>query len=135
MKKYLILLAVIASLALSSCGSSGPTTQIDVVLTDFQFTPNTFTVPAGEEITLNVVNTGAVVHNFVIMKLGETAGATFEADDDVNVYWQQVDIQPGGDTSTTFTAPTEPGEYEIVCRTEGHIASGMVGTLIVVAGE
>ena len=135
MKKILRMLALIASLAMSSCGGSGPTTRIDVVLLDFQFTPNTFKVPAGEEITLNVENTGAVVHNFVIMKLGETAGATFEADDDVNVFWQQVDIQPGGDTTTTFIAPTEPGEYEIVCRTEGHIASGMVGTLIVVAGE
>ena len=135
MKKTLIALMLITSLYLTACGTAGPTTEINVTLTDFQFAPNTFTVPAGTVITLNVVNTGAVVHNFVIMKSGKTAGASFEEEDDVNVYWQQVDIQPGGDTTTTFPAPTEPGEYEIVCRTQGHIASGMIGKLIVVPGE
>ena len=135
MKRTLIIMAVLLSLMLVSCGGAGPSTTINVTLTDFQFAPNQFTVPAGQEITLNVVNTGAVVHNFVIMKLGTTAGDAFDDDDEANVYWEEVDIQPGGDISTTFTAPTEPGEYQVVCRTEGHIASGMVGKLIVVAGE
>jgi len=134
MNRIPIILSVLLSLAVASCGGGGPTTTINVTMTDFQFAPNQFTVPAGQEITLNVVNTGAVVHNFVIIKLGSTAGATFEDDDDANVYWQERDIQPGGDISVTFIAPTEPGEYEVVCRTEGHIASGMVGKLIVVAG-
>ena len=136
MKRIIIVfMAVLLSLVLTSCGGGGPTTTINVTMTDFQFTPNQFTVPAGQEITLNVTNTGAVVHNFIIMKLGTTAGPTYEDDDDANVYWEERDIQPGGDFSVTFTAPTEPGEYEVVCRTEGHIASGMVGILIVVAGE
>jgi len=135
MKKIMLVLVFILSMALVSCGEQGSTTEINVTMTDFQFTPNQFTVPAGREITLNVVNTGAVVHNFVIMILGTTAGDAFDDDDDVNIFWQEVDIQPGGDFNVTFTAPTEPGEYQIVCRTEGHIASGMVGRLVVVAGE
>ena len=136
MKRIIIVfMAVLLSLVPTSCGGGGPTTTINVTMTDFQFTPNQFTVPASQEITLNVTNTGAVVHNFIIMKLGTTAGATYEDDDDANVYWGERDIQPGGDFSVTFTAPTEPGEYEVVCRTEGHIASGMVGKLIVVVGE
>ena len=136
MKRIIIVfMAVLLSLVLTSCGGGGPTTTINVTMTDFQFTPNQFTVPAGQEITLNVTNTGAVVHNFIIMKLGATAGATYEDDDDANVYWEERDIQPGGDFSVTFTAPTEPGEYEVVCRTEGHIASGMIAKLTVVAAE
>lgn len=135
MKKILIVFAVAAILVVSSCGGSGSSTKINVVLTDFQFTPNTFTVPAGEEIAVNATSNGAVVHNFVIMKLGTTAGAAFEDDDIANIYWELTDITPNGEASGTFTAPSEPGEYEIVCRTEGHIASGMVGTLIVVAAE
>ena len=135
MKSTLAFMAVILCLVLTSCGGGGPTTKLNVTLTDFQFTPNQYTVPAGQEITLNLVNTGAVVHNFIIMKLGTTAGDAYDEEDDVNVYWQEVDIQPGGDISTTFTAPTEPGEYQVVCRTEGHIASGMVGKLIVVKEE
>ncbi|HEX9838514.1 MAG TPA: cupredoxin domain-containing protein [Anaerolineales bacterium] len=136
MKRIIIVfMAVLLGLVLTSCGGGGPTTTINVTMTDFQFTPNQFTVPAGQEITLNVTNTGAVVHNFIIMKLGTTAGATYEDDDDANVYWEERDIQPGGDFSVTFTAPTEPGEYEVVCRTEGHIASGMIAKLTVVAAE
>ena len=135
MKKSLCLLIVLLTLIIASCGAAGPTTTLNVTMTDFQFTPNQFTVPAGQEITLNVENTGAVVHNFIIMKLGTTAGATYEEDDDANIYWQERDIQPGGDFSVTFIAPTEPGDYEVVCRTQGHIASGMVGKLVVVTVE
>lgn len=58
----------------------------------------------------------------------------FDEKDVPNVYWQ-VEIQPGGSANTTFTAPSEPGEYEVVCRTEGHIVSGMIARLNVVAGE
>ena len=128
-------MAMLLSLMLVSCGGGGASTTINVTMTDFQFQPNQFTVPAGQEITFNSTNNGAVVHNFVIMKLGTTAGDMFDEDDEANVYWEEVDIQPGGDVSRTFTAPTEPGEYAVVCITEGHIASGMVGKLIVVAGE
>lgn len=134
MKRSLLILSVLLSLILASCGGSAPTTTIDVTMTDFQFQPNQFTIPAGQEITLNSTNTGAVVHNFVIMELGTTAGDRFEEDDLPNVYWE-VEIQPGGSTSTTFTAPSEPGEYEVVCRTEGHIVSGMVAELTVVPSE
>ena len=134
MKRNLIFAAVLLSLLLVSCGGGGPSTTINVTMIDFQFTPNAFIVPAGQEITLNSTNNGAVVHNFVIMKFGTTAGPMFDEEDIPNVYWE-VEIQPGGSVNTTFTAPTEPGDYEVVCRTEGHIASGMVAKLTVVAGE
>lgn len=134
MKRILIMLSIMLSLVLSSCAAGGPTTTIDVTMTDFQFQPNQFTIPAGQEITFNSTNTGAVVHNFVIMKLGTTAGDMFDEEDIPNVFWE-VEIQPGGSVDTTFTAPTGPGEYEVVCRTEGHIVSGMTAKLIVVAGE
>lgn len=134
MKRLPYLLVVILALLLASCGEAGPTTTINVLMTDFIFQPSQFIVPAGEQITVTTANNGAVVHNFVIMKLGETAGSMFDEDDIPNIYWE-VEIQPGGSTDTAFTAPTEPGEYEVVCRTEGHIASGMVAKLMVVAGE
>ena len=134
MKRTFILAAVLLSLLLVACGGGGPSTKINVTMTDFQFQPNQFTVPAGQEITFNSSNNGAVVHNFVIMKKGTTAGPFFDDEDVPNVYWE-VEIQPGGSVDTTFTAPTEPGDYEVVCRTEGHIASGMTAKLTVVAGE
>jgi uncharacterized cupredoxin-like copper-binding protein len=100
-------------------------------MTDFQFSPSQFKVPVGQEINLKSANTGAVVHNFVIMKLGQTAGTEFTEEDIPNVYWE-VEIAPGGSVDTMFVAPSEPGEYEVVCRTPGHVQAGMVAKLIVV---
>jgi plastocyanin len=134
MKRTLIIAAVLLSLMLASCGGGGASTKINVTMTDFQFQPNQFTVPAGQEITFTSANNGAVVHNFVIMKKGTSAGPFFDDEDVPNVYWQ-VEIQPGGSVDTSFTAPTEPGDYEVVCRTEGHIASGMSAKLTVVADQ
>ena len=134
MKRTLIVAAVLLSLILTSCGTSGPTTTINVIMTDFQFQPNQFTVPTRQEITFSSTNNGAVVHNFVVMKLGTTAGDIFDEEDIPNVFWE-VEIQPGGSTDTAFTAPTEPGEYQVVCRTEGHIVSGMTAKLTVVPSE
>jgi plastocyanin len=139
MRRKYVFTALLFSLllfTLSSCGGAGGgvTTEIDVTMTDFQFQPNQFTIPAGQEITFHSDNNGAVLHNFVIMKLGTSAGGTFDDEDASNVYWQ-VELPPGASTDTSFTAPTEPGEYQVVCKTEGHIASGMVGKLTVVPAE
>ncbi len=135
MKKtlYVLVLLLVSSLALTACGGgSGPSTTIDVTFTDFMFTPDTFTVPAGQEITINTTNNGAVVHEFVIMKLGQTVGDDFGDEDEGNIFWE-VETEPGGKVTEKFTAPTEPGEYQVVCGTEGHFKAGMVGKLIVVA--
>lgn len=133
MKRIVLIWVLVLSLTLSACGSSdSPSTDLKVTLTDFMFSPNQFTVPAGQEITLEINNSGAVVHNFVIMKLGQTAGTEFTKEDDVNVYWK-TELAAGGSTTETFTAPTEPGEYEVVCSTPGHLQAGMVSKLIVVA--
>lgn len=135
MNKKLLMLSLIFVFLLVSCSGSEPSTNINVTLIDFAFTPNAFTVPAGKEITLNVTNNGAVVHNFIIMKLGTTAGGVWDEADQANIFWEERDIQFGGNFDVTFTAPMEPGEYQIVCRTQGHIASGMFATLSVVADE
>jgi uncharacterized cupredoxin-like copper-binding protein len=135
MKRILMVAAVLFNLLLVSCGGAGGvSTTIDVTMTDFQFQPSQFTVPAGQEISFSSSNNGAVVHNFVIMKLGTSAGDMFDEEDIPNVYWE-VELVPGGTIETSFTAPTEPGDYEVVCKTEGHIASGMVGKLTVVPAE
>jgi uncharacterized cupredoxin-like copper-binding protein len=134
MKRSFIIMAVFLSLMLVSCGGSGPSTKLNVTMTDFQFQPSQYTVPAGQEITFTAANNGAVVHNFVIMKKGTSAGPFFDDEDVPNVYWQ-VELQPGASADTSFTAPSDPGDYEVVCRTEGHIASGMTAKLTVVAEQ
>jgi len=134
MKKYfLFVVLILAALTLAACGGAGgASTTIDVVFTDFKFTPDAFVIPAGQEITLNATNNGAVVHEFVIMKLGTTVGEDFGDEDEGNIYWE-VEVDPGGSKSVTFTAPSDAGEYQVVCGTEGHFVAGMVGSLTVKA--
>lgn len=136
MKKYLFPAGVILilSLALSSCGAGGPSTTINVTMTDFKFEPMEFTVPAGQEITVNATNNGAVEHEFVIFNLGQTAGDKFGDEDEENIYWE-VEVQPGQSTTASFTAPTEAGEYYVTCGIEGHLEAGMNAKLTVVASE
>ena len=134
MKKYLVLVVALfgMSLVLSACGGSGPSTTIDVTMTDFHFEPMDFTVPAGQEITINATNNGAVEHEFVIFNFGMNAGEKFGDEDEENIYWE-VEVQPGQSTTSTFTAPTEPGDYYVTCGIEGHLEAGMTAKLTVVA--
>ncbi len=134
MKKNFFPIVLLMSLALvlSACGGlSGAPTDIKVAFTDFHFTPDSFTVPAGKEITITAKNDGAVQHEFVIFKLGKTAGDKFGDEDEENIYWE-VEVLPGETQTVTFTAPTEPGEYYLTCGIEGHLEAGMNGKLIVV---
>jgi uncharacterized cupredoxin-like copper-binding protein len=120
---------VILILQLAACNSL-PTT-VDVTLSDFKYTPNTFTVPAGKEITLNLKNEGFVSHQFIIFKLGTNAGEKYGLEDDTNIYWK-TEVLPGKSVTAKFTAPSEPGEYYVTCGLGGHHEVGMAGTLIVV---
>jgi uncharacterized cupredoxin-like copper-binding protein len=133
-KPFIPALCLALAILLTACGAGGASTTLNVTLTDFQFSPSAFTVPAGQEITVDAANTGAVIHNFIIMNLGTSTGTEYTSEDDVNAYWK-LEIPAGGSTTASFTAPTEPGEYEVVCSTPGHLQAGMVGKLIVVASE
>jgi len=120
------------SFLLAACGEKSATTNLEVSMTDFAYMPNSFIVPAGEEITLKLQNDGAVAHEFVIMKYGTEVGADFGAEDKENIYWQ-IQLASAESMTTTFIAPSDPGEYQIVCNIPGHFMAGMVGKLTVVA--
>lgn len=102
-----------------------------MTISDFKFTPDRFTVPAGEEITLTVDNLGLTSHQFVIFQLGTSPGEKFGPEDEAQVYYS-FEVKPGRDGVATFMAPTEPGEYQFICGIFGHLPAGMIGTLIVV---
>jgi len=132
MKKKFLPVLFLTALFLSACGQSMPSTNISVKMTDFAFTPNRFTIPAGAQITLRANHDGLVEHDFVIMKLNTDVGGHFNEQDLANVYWQ-IKIEPGDSPTVTFTAPDEPGTYQIVCGMAGHVEAGMVGTLEVIS--
>ena len=129
-KRSLTVLVIILTFALTACGASGPSTKINFTMTDFAFSPTEFIIPAGEEITLNITHDGTVEHNFIVMKFGTDAGVMFDEADQPNVYWE-MDLQPGDSKTVVFTAPEQPGTYQVLCGMAGHLQSGMLGKLIV----
>ena len=125
--------AIFLSSVLAACsGPQGPSKSLNVTMTDFVFSPNTFTVPAGEQISFSATNNGAVTHSFVIMKSGVQVAGHFTDTDKPNIYWDVEQIAPGQSVKEMFTSPDDPGQYEIICGVAGHFEAGMVAKLIVV---
>jgi plastocyanin len=121
-------------LALAACvlllAACGPSNKVSVTMTDFHFSPENWTVAAGSTVTVRAVNKGTLEHKWVVMKLGTTASPPFNDDDKPNVLYE-LDVPAGQTVSDTFTAPSEPGEYEVVCSILGHLEQGMKATLTV----
>ncbi len=133
MKKVslLILVAMLATLVLAACAGSGGGggATLDVTLNEFSFTPNTWTVNAGQQVTINIKNTGTVTHDFTIMKT--PISGSFTDADKANEVWASPMVSAGQSQTATFTAPTTPGTYQVVCTEAGHFEAGMTGTLTV----
>lgn len=134
MKKHTVLLSALLialALVLTACGSASDkaSTSLTVTLTDFEFTPMDATVPAGETITLKLVNNGAVTHEWAL--LSEPVEAPFGDDDEGKILFE-AEVEAGQTNTVTFTAPAAAGEYEVVCAIPGHMEAGMVGKLLVV---
>ena len=106
----------------------------------------------GEEIRIRLTTrsqlpASAMAHNWVL--LTQEADATAYARKAVQARDQEylppdlsdqvleyTGLAAGGETTeVTFTAPTEPGEYEYICSFPGHYAAGMKGFLVVQAEE
>lgn len=128
LKKSIALLILVF---LTACQSGALSTKLTVELSDFSITPNQLSVPASAEIQIRVANLGTVEHNFYIMQYGMDVDGMFDEEDIANAYWH-VEVQPDDSVTLNFTAPDQPGIYQIVCGLPGHLQSGMVGTLEVV---
>jgi uncharacterized cupredoxin-like copper-binding protein len=66
------------------------------------------------------------------MNQGTEVGQDFGEEDLPNIYWK-AELEPGKSGTYTFTAPSQPGEYQVVCGFPGHYLAGMVGKLVVVS--
>ncbi|MGE5072100.1 MAG: cupredoxin domain-containing protein, partial [Anaerolineae bacterium] len=113
MKKMIpALILALAAAVLAACGgASGPSKSIRVTMTDFAFSPNSFTVPAGEQISVDLTNNGAVAHSFIILQAGHQVQQHFTDADKSSVLWEVTAILPGQSLKNSFAAPSEPGTY------------------------
>ena len=129
-RKITLMMAVVVSLLiLSACGPKGPE-KLSVITSEFKFEPTTWAVSAGNEVELTLENNGTLDHEWVIIKKGMEVTIPFDDDDEDKVFWE-MEASPGETKTETFTAPSEPGTYTIVCGTPAHLEQGMTGTLTV----
>lgn len=134
MKRISLSIVLIAlSLSLAACGGgSSASSNLNVTMTEFSFTPADYTVKAGQQVNLHLTNNGAVTHSFAILKKDANIGSDFTADDEQFVYWR-ANVDAGASSTETFTAPSDPGDYQVICAEPGHYTAGMVAKLHVVS--
>jgi len=127
---------VTLAVALTSAACSGgdeASTELTATVREFQFTPSTWTVPAGEQITIAVTNQGTVTHEWVLLQ----EGVTITSEDDLpeteeellaDFVYVEEEVEAGETKTLTFQAPPA-GTYQIICAIEEHFDAGMEGTL------
>jgi nitrite reductase (NO-forming) len=96
--------------ATSSAPPAGET--LSVTATEFKFDPATLSASADTDVTIEVVNSGTIEHDFTV--------------DEVNV---KIAVPATETSSATVSLPA--GTYPFYCSVPGHKEAGMTGTLTV----
>lgn len=93
--------------------------------------PPTWEVPAGGFVILNMENHGKLEHNWAIIKKGVTPPTPYKQGQggDIILYGAGM-VYGHNKTTITLVAPSEPGEYMVICTVENHFPL-MQGRLIV----
>ena len=138
------ILAVVFTLLLAACGQSQAATSapqaLSVAAKEFAFAPAALTVKAGQPVTIDFQNQGAVEHDWSVREIEISGEAKSSGDAPSGHMMGGTGDEPklhvaagiGGKGTLTFT-PSKPGTYEYYCTVAGHKEAGMVGTLTVSA--
>ncbi len=136
------ILAVVCTLLLAACGqsqSAASTPQtLSVAAKEFAFAPAALSVRAGQPVTINLQNNGAVEHDWSVREIEISGEATSSGAPPSGHMMGGTGDEPklhvaagiGGKGTLTFT-PSKPGTYAFYCTVAGHKEAGMVGTLTV----
>ena len=103
---------------------------------DFTFDPASVTITAGETVTFQVTNVGAIPHDFVLgdahmqdeheAEMAEMSGDDMAMHDEPNAFV----LEPGETKEMTWHM-TEGGEILFGCHQPGHYQAGMKGTVTI----
>ncbi|MEJ7768924.1 MAG: plastocyanin/azurin family copper-binding protein [Chitinophagaceae bacterium] len=111
------------------------TISMSVVPDVMQFDKKSFTVKAGQKVTIELENPDGMQHNLVLIKAGALDKVGMAADDMARdpkgaeksyvpglpeVLYATKLLNPQESATLQFTAPSQPGEYPYVCTFPGH---------------
>jgi uncharacterized cupredoxin-like copper-binding protein len=123
-----MLLLAAAAILIAGCGPQS--TSISSTMTDFEFTPEQWQVEAGAEVVLRLSNNASVTHDWVLMPMDyEPTPPTGEQALEQAIV--EFSLEAGESGTFSFTAPSQPGEYAVICTEPGHLENDMRATLIV----
>ena len=119
------------ALLLGACGDDddAASTEIEAEAMEFQFDPDSWEVPAGEEFTIDFTNSGTIEHEWAVLKEGEDIESEDEFAEDKVLF--EVEAIPAGESVTESFTVEDAGTYQVICAIEGHFNGGMEGTLTV----
>ena len=104
-------------------------TAIKATITQGSYRPSYWQVPGGAKITLTLINQDPVSHYWTVLR--DPVTLPNQNNRHYTVFFQ-AEVHASGTTTTQFTAPLAPGEYDVVGEPPYSDAKGIVGTLLVV---
>ncbi|MCC6605192.1 MAG: cupredoxin domain-containing protein [Anaerolineae bacterium] len=145
--KYLAVLALFATLFFVACGGGGgeeesaqpESVTIQVTQSDNYFgaTPDNATNPpkwnvnAGGQVSIELTNNGTTEHNWAVIKLDADMPEAFDTATNSDLILKETGLVAAGESfRESFFAPSEAGEYLVICTVAGHYPS-MQGRLVV----
>jgi uncharacterized cupredoxin-like copper-binding protein len=120
--------AALAALVASPSNPATPTDAIEVVLTNFEFTPSTIPMIHGRDYALTLMNRASGGHNFAAAAF--FAAATVAPADRARVVDGTVEVPPGQSVTIHLVAPAA-GRYKVRCTHTFHTMFGMKGAIVV----
>jgi plastocyanin len=134
MRPWVVVAALaLPTVVLASCGDDDEgddaSTSIEATASEFQFEPDSWTVPAGEEFTVDFSNDGEVEHEWAVIKLGQDLGSEKDFEEDKILF--EIEGLPAGESTTEQFTIDEAGDYQVICGIETHFDAGMEATLTV----
>jgi len=125
---------VLPVLVLVACGDDDgdeASTSIEATASNFKYDPDSWTVPVGEEFTIDFTNDGNVEHEWAVIKLDQDLDSEADFAEDKVLF--EVEAVPAGESTTQSFTVDEEGTYQVMCAIESHFDAGMEGSLKVVS--
>lgn len=116
-----------AALAFASPLAAQQAARVDIALADFNFTPKTIRLPAGQKTLLHIVNQGSGGHNFAAPEF--FSAATIDPDSAALIKKGKIEVKKGAAVDVALTP--RAGHYPLRCTHFLHSGFGMKGEIIV----
>src|ERR1700704_627923 len=118
--RWIAMVAGASLIAVSACSGAGAreqeqtvpasATDLAIQVKEFHFSPAVVAVPAGEEVTVTVANSGTLKHEWVIIAKGHEIDDQHKFSEDA-VLFEVDDIVNGTQRTSTFSV-AQPGRYQ-----------------------